>query len=248
MRVAMAVANHRVHAIPNRAHCDAVDRRIVLGGWAGIVGPVAYVAIWAMAGMVTPDYDPVSQAISELGAVGAPTRGAMSTGFVVFGLLALPFAVALRRGLPGDGRPAAASAVVCGLATVGAAVFPCTAGCPGPGATMTDTGHSVVAVVGYLALMATPLLVARQLRGQDRWRGFARWSLACGLVGSALMAAWALGLFGAAGGAAQRTFNTLADVWWASAGLVLLAGGGGGDRRSPPAADTGLPGPLSGRT
>jgi hypothetical protein len=87
---------------------------------------------------------------------------------------------------------------------------------------MTDTGHSVVAVVGYLALMATPLLVARQLQGQDGWQGFARWSLAAGLLGAALMAGWALGLFGAAGGAAQRTFNTLADVWWASTGLALL--------------------------
>lgn len=194
----------------------------MLGAWAGIAGPVLYVATWAIAGAVQPGYDPVSQAISELGAVGVPTQAAMSAGFVVFGLLALPFAVALRDGLPVRSAALAWAAAVCGLATVGAAVFPCTEGCPGPGTTATDTGHSVVAVVGYLALMATPLLTGVLVRREPGWRAFAAWSLAAGGIGSLLMLLWALGVFGDAGGAAQRTFNTLADLWWASAGVALL--------------------------
>jgi hypothetical protein len=194
-----------------------------VGGWLGILGPVVYVGTWAVLGALREGYDPVRQAISELGEVGAATQPAMSGAFIAFGLAALPFALALRRTLPGNARPVAVAAAICGLATFGAAFLPCTATCPGPGTTFTDTGHSVVAIVGYLALMATPLLAGRLLLAHGpRWRTFALWSLAAGGLGSAMMLAWALGWFGAAGGAGQRAFNTLADVWWATAGLVIL--------------------------
>lgn len=194
-----------------------------LGAWAGIVGPVAYVAIWALAGALRPGYDPVSQAISELAEIGAATRPAMTLAFVVFGLTALPFAAAVRGGLPGDTRPVAAAIVVCGLATVGAGLFPCTQGCPGPGSSISDTGHAITATVGYLTLMAAPLLTARLLwNAGPPWQALARWSLAVGVVGSVAMLAWTLGLFGAAGGAGQRAFNTLADLWWAATGVALL--------------------------
>jgi hypothetical membrane protein len=200
-----------------------------LGGAAGVVGPVAYVAAWAVLGARADGYDPVSQAISELAALGAPTAGPMNAAFAAFGALAVPFAVALARALPGDGRPAAAAAAVCGLATVGAAALPCSPGCPGPGTTATDTGHAVVATVGYLALMATPLLAGVALRrsGDPAARTAGTASIAVALLGTALMALWALGAMGQAGGAGQRAFNTLADAWWAAAGAALLRLRGG---------------------
>lgn len=199
-------------------------RRIRLGAWAGILGPIAYVATWAVAGGVRSGYDPVGQAISELAEVGAPTRPAMTAAFVVFGLAGLPFAAAVRDTLPGDGRTVAAAVAVCGLMTVGAGIFPCTAGCPGPGTSVTDAGHAVTATIGYVALMAAPLLTARLLwHAGPPWRALARWSLLAGAVGSLGLLVWPLGAFGDAGGAGQRAFNTVADVWWAGTGIVLLA-------------------------
>ncbi len=197
------------------------QRRV--GGVLGVVGPVAYVATWAVLGAARTPYDPVSQAISELAEVGAGTQPAMSLAFMFFGVAALPFARALRDVLPGDARPAAAAAALCGVMTFSAAFLPCTPGCPGPGTTFTDSGHSVVAVIGYLALMASPLLTGRLLLAAGPgWRAFAIWSLVAGVVGSGLMLGWSLELFGDAGGAGQRLFNTIADVWWASAGVLIL--------------------------
>ncbi len=196
---------------------------------AGIVGPLLYVITWVVAGMAIEGYSPARDAISELGALGARTAPAMSAGFVLFGLAALPFAAEVDRRLPGRGGGVRAAMVVCGLATVGAAALPCSAGCPGPGSTLTDTGHSVVATVGYLALMGAPLLVAGRLRGRAGWSGVARWSLAAGVLGSLGLLAWALGLAGPDwGGGLQRAFNTLADVWWAGLGVVLLRRGADG--------------------
>jgi hypothetical protein len=192
-------------------------------GWAGIFGPVAFVATWAVAGAASVGYDPVGQAISELAAVGAPTRAWMSAAFVVFGLTALPFAGALQVVLPPGGRRVALAVSACGLGTIGAAVFPCTAGCPGAGASATDTGHAITATIGYLALVAAPLLTAGLLwPHRDAYRAFAWWSLLAGVVSAIAMAAWALGMFGGAGGAGQRGFNTLLDVWWATAGVLVL--------------------------
>lgn len=209
-----------------------------VGGWCGIVGPVLYVGAWAVAGAVTEGYSPVRDAISELGALGAPTRAAMSAGFVVFGLLALPFAAALADTLPGRARGVRTATVVCGLATIGAAVFPCSPGCPGPGSTPTDTGHSVVATVGYLALMATPLLTARATWRRPGWHPVALASAAAGVLGTLGMVAWALGLGGDAGGLLQRGFNTLVDVWWVAAGVLLVRRGTGrGTATAPSPAD-----------
>lgn len=193
-----------------------------IGAWAGVLGPLAYITTWAVLGAVADHYDPTSQAISELGAVGAPTRPWMSLGFVVFGLAALPFAHALRRGLPVAADAVAVLAAVSGVMTVAAAVFPCTPGCPGPAGEPTDVAHVAVAAVGYAALIATPLLVGRQLDRAGRWPRFAAWSWAAGVVSVALIVPWTVGAFGDHGGAAQRAFNTLADLWWVSAGVLLL--------------------------
>lgn len=157
----------------------------------------------------------------------------MNTGFVVFGLLALPFAAAVHRALPEDpadrtgrvgrvGRALPLVMALTGVATIGAAVFPCSAGCPGPGSSLTDNGHAVTATIGYLALAASPLLVAARLRGTPGWGRTVTWSVLAGVLTAVGMAAWAFGLAGTSwGGALQRAFNTLADAWWAGLALTL---------------------------
>ncbi|HUG85046.1 MAG TPA: DUF998 domain-containing protein [Euzebya sp.] len=200
--------------------------RFRAGAWVGILGPTLYVATWAVAGALRPDYDPTRQAISELAEIGSATQPWMTAAFLLFGLTAMPFASTLRRALPGDTRAVATTVVVCGLATMAAGLFPCTPGCPGPGSSPTDNGHAVAAIIGYLALMAAPGSAGLLLLRADRtWRVFALWSLAAAAIGSFLMLLWTLGAFGAAGGAGQRGFNTLADVWWVTAGVVALRRG-----------------------
>ncbi|MGI9015772.1 MAG: DUF998 domain-containing protein [Euzebya sp.] len=192
------------------------------GAWLGIAGPVAYVLTWAVLGAIRPGYDPPSQAISELAEMGSATGPYMSAAFVVFGLAAIPFAVALRSSLPGPATDVMWAVTGCGLMTMAAAFFPCSPGCPGAGSSLSDNGHAVTATIGYLALMAAPLLTGRALLTHRTNRRFAWWSMVAGGVGSVAMLVWALGLFGDAGGAGQRGFNTLADLWWASAGVWIL--------------------------
>jgi hypothetical membrane protein len=189
---------------------------------AGIVGVTLYVASWAVAGAIRPGYDASRQAISQLFELGAPTlsRSLVVVGLVVSGIALIVFGAALHRGLPGRGLGAPVSAVVSGVMTMLVVVFPCAEGCPGVGASFTDTMHVVVAGAGYVTLMLAPLLAAPRVWAYDR--RLAWWSLALGgfaLVGFVVRN---LGGFDATGGLQQRIFNTTADLWYVVVGVWML--------------------------
>src|SRR5262249_40431714 len=59
---------------------------------AGIVGPILFVLVFTIDGLLTPDYSPLSQSVSSLGADG-PNAWIQDSNFVVFGLLLIAFAV-----------------------------------------------------------------------------------------------------------------------------------------------------------
>ena len=54
--------------------------------FGGVAGPATFVWSWARGGRATPGYSPFADHISELAAIDAPTRVAMTAGFVVYGL------------------------------------------------------------------------------------------------------------------------------------------------------------------
>lgn len=205
----------------------------------GVIGVLAYIAAWAVGGVVWDEYDPMRQAISELFAIGAPTatRAPLSVGLVASGLGLVAFGWALDVGLPGRSRLGPALAVLSGLMTVAVVFFPCTAGCPGFGSTVTDTMHVVTAGTGYVALMLAPLAVGRRVRHLLPGLARASWILGGGAL--ALFLARTAGLAPELSGLQQRVFNTTADAWYLVAAVVIVrrsrAGSPGrGRRRSAP--------------
>lgn len=189
---------------------------------AGAVGVVAYVTSWALAGAWTPGYDPARQAISELFASGAPTVPAtlVRASLLVTGIVLVPLALVLHRGLPGVGVAGPVLAAIAGVATALIVAFPCTHGCPGWGTSFTDTMHTVVAGTGYAGLVAAPLFFALRLRGHDD--RLAAVSLVLGAVASAGFVLRALGVADATSGIQQRVFNTAADAWYVVAAVAVL--------------------------
>jgi len=186
-----------------------------------MAGVTFYIAAWAVAGILIPGYDPLRQAISETFALGAPFGPAMlvRVALALSGTALVAFAWALDRGLPGTGRAGPVVCAISGVLTVLVVVFPCTAGCPGVGASFTDTMHVVVAGGGYLTLLATPVLVAVRVRSHTPV--FAWWSLLLGGLALLGFAARNLGLE-VLPGLQQRAFNTIADAWYVVAGVVLI--------------------------
>src|SRR6478672_799198 len=123
-------------------------RRAAIGG---IVGPVVFIATWAICGRLTTGYSPVNDAISDLAAVGATTRVAMTTAFIVFGIAMCFYAWAARATLQGWSWLTAA---VSGIATLGVAAFPLES------SSTFDALHGISAGIGYVTLALTALLAA----------------------------------------------------------------------------------------
>jgi hypothetical membrane protein len=187
-----------------------------------VITLVWYILGWAIAGALLEGYDPVEQAISELFAIGAPTgpRAIVVSGLVASGIGLLAFAFAVHHGLPGRSRTGPAMIAISGICTVTIVVAPCTEGCPGFGATPTDTAHTIIAGLGYGLLVTAPFAIAWRTRHAEP--GLARWSVVTASVALALFAIHQWVPVDEAAGLLQRTFNTVADVWYVLAAAVIV--------------------------
>lgn len=180
-----------------------------LGAWCGIAAPASFVGGWLVAGALAERYSPVHDHISELAAVGAPTRPLMTAAFVGFGVLAPVWGRALGRSL--DAPAVQAAVVAAGVTTLGVAAFPL-------GGRYGDQAHGVAAGLGYLAMALSPLLAAPQLR--DRLRTTA---VSVGVASGLLLGA---SLLGPDSGALQRAGLGVVDAWFVAMAVREL-------RRSP---------------
>lgn len=186
-----------------------------------VVGVSAYVCSWVVSGFLIDGYDPMAQAISETFALGAPvaTRVLMTVALMATGILLIAFGPALHRLAPGTDRLAMWTSITSGVATVLVAAAPCTAGCPGFATTRLDAMHVVLASIGYVALIATPLATAWRVWPHDPTLG--RISLAMGAAAAMLFVVATTVDLGTQG-LVQRGYNTIADAWYVVAGLWLL--------------------------
>lgn len=193
----------------------------------GVAGVVVYIASWVISGLVWQAHDPMTQAISELFAFGAPTatRVALSVGLVASGLGLVGFGWALHVGLPGKGRLGPALAVLSGVMTVAVTAFPCSPGCPGAGTSVTDTMHAVTAGTGYVALFLAPVALGWRVRRHLPGLALAGWAMGGGAL--LLFLARSAGITSVGNGLQQRTFNTLADLWYVVAAVVIVHRAGG---------------------
>ena len=83
---------------------DAGRRLRVLGGLAGVAGPVAFTAAWAVSSLLQAGHAATQVQISGLAAPDARDPWIMITGFLVLGGCSVVFGTALHRELGGSGQ------------------------------------------------------------------------------------------------------------------------------------------------
>ena len=182
-------------------------RALAIGG---LVGPAAFVGAWTAAGLRTRGYSPVSDAISDLAAIGASTRVLMTSGFVIDGIGLTAFGLAMRSTVDG---PAWIAAVIAGVATLGVAAAPLGGG-------LGDGAHAAMAGLAYASISAAPLLAAGPLRR----RGRTTWSRASVAAGAMSAAALLASTAGPAHGFWQRLGLTVGDAWIVGIAALIIAG------------------------
>jgi hypothetical membrane protein len=150
--------------------------------FCGILAPIVYVAAVALGGFLRPDYNHVSQFISDLIASGAPNKRPLEWIFGLYNVLCIGFGLgiflpawaALENPRRMIGLVGATILVLEGVFGVVTLFFP-----EDPaGAQMTSTGtmHIVLAGLCSLATMGSMLLLGLWFRGGQSTRGMGIYS------------------------------------------------------------------------
>lgn len=200
----------------------AVQNKQRLFALCGIIAPILFTLLVAVASLLTPGYSQAHNFISDLG-VG-PYAIIQNANFVIFGLLSIGFAFGLRGGLPApQGRALKAGAwfvVIFGFAMMLAGIF--------SEDYLSGIPHQQVSSLAFLAIIAAQLLIWHGLRREDAavWGGYRTYSLICGLL--SLVLVW----FSSSTdypGVAQRIFIAIPWIWIEVTGLKLYS-----STRTPP--------------
>jgi hypothetical membrane protein len=171
-----------------------MSARTRLGAAAGIAGPVAFTAAWAVASLRQTGHPATEVQISGLAAPDARDPWIMITGFVVLGACSVAFGSALHRELGGARRAGPAPRLIqaAGVLTVAAGLLrrdQMLLTSPA-GESWHNRAHDVVSALIYAALVIAPLLLARRFRSDRRFR-----ALRAPLVASSLVSAGVLAVF-----------------------------------------------------
>lgn len=168
--------------------------------FVGAVGPVFYIGLTIVLGLLWDGYNPIRDTQSELGAVDSPYRHVMNVGgFMALGVWTLAFAGAYATILRRSWIKVVAIVLLvgAGLGLVVVGFFPCDAGC----IDVTRTGRlhgawSAPGAIGLpLAAMASSTVFRRDGRLGMSWQLVSFWggllSLATGpIVGAELVPEW----------------------------------------------------------
>jgi hypothetical protein len=158
-----------------------MDRRAA--AWAGMIGPVLFVAVFTLEGWLRPGYNPFSMYVSELSL--GPRGWVQIVNFVILGVLLLVFARAAAAAFP-EGKASGAGPVLLTIIAVSYLVSGPLVMDPASTARAEMSWHGTLhGIFGALVFSLSPVSVFvfwRRFREDPGWRWFRWWSLAAGIV------------------------------------------------------------------
>jgi len=141
----------------------------------GILSSLLYAATDLIGGLLYPGYSFTAQTISELGAIGAPSKPIVDRLFMIYPVLALAFSAAVFREAAGGNRALRITgALLAAYTLVGAVGF---TSAPmhrrGAGSLATDLPHIIVAALVVVLMLLALGVGALSLGRRFRWYSFA---------------------------------------------------------------------------
>ena len=186
---------------------------------AGVLQPFWLFGLSISLGLLRPGYEPLRDAISELGERGAPNALLWNVGgFGVTAALYAAYAIAIR-GWFGSGWLFRLT-VLQAIFFAASASFNCDAGCPAVPQSGTMLGHIIAGLVCFAITCVLPLVAWRTFRGRWEWASYVQPSLLVGLV---LVALFVVGPFLGQDrvGVWQRSTLAVAYAWQIAVALRL---------------------------
>lgn len=148
----------------------------------GTLAPIVFVLALAVFSLLTPGYSNLTNAVSELGVMGAPYALAWNAiGFFLVGALTTLYAWGLRL----DMRPASGSMIVpllvaiSGLGFAGLGFFPAEVGFQ---PSLRTTLHFVMVSVNFLPFILVAFIFSAKMKGFDYWKKWTLFSVVMGVI------------------------------------------------------------------
>lgn len=140
------------------------------GSIIGMIFPIYYVTLIAILGFMWEGYNPISQLMSELGAINSPFSPiAQFLGFSAMGIVIFIFSFVLYSNIERDWslRIGMLLLIIAGISLVLVGFFPCDAGC----IDVTETGrmHSLTAIIPAIAMPTGMFFFVSPMKTDEKW-------------------------------------------------------------------------------
>jgi len=203
--------------LPASLRPAAVPRNLLVGLTGGVAGTVLFLAIYTIEGATRPGYNAWQQTISALSL--GPDGWIQRADFILCGISVLWLAVVWRQILTG-GLSARWYPIVHGLEGLGLL---------GVGIFTQDPLHTACLIVIVSAMSVGLLVIARRFWSTPRWRGWAWFTVVCGLWPMVAMSFFGIALNPHSGlspyaGLIERLATSPDIVWGAVILFPLWAG------------------------
>lgn len=158
----------------------------------GIVGPLVFAITVVIVGSLRPDYNHVSQFMSELGEAGGQFAMAMNYfGFMLSAGLILVFVLVFRSHFPRTVINSIATGLLAlfAVSMFLAGVFSCDVGCSPSEPTLDQKLHDLFSILAFPAFTAGVFVWGFSLWRTANWRGFGVYSLVTASLSLVLLVA-----------------------------------------------------------
>ena len=133
----------------------------------GAAGPLVFLAVATLAGLLDPGYDARTQTVSDLAV--APHGWVQTVNFYIFGSSIVAFALGLFRGLRRRSYAGALLLIVVGACVLASGLYP--TDLKGAPVTSTGTIHNLLSLLAFLALIVACVFHAVALRREGAGAG-----------------------------------------------------------------------------
>ena len=151
---------------------------VTIPALSGIIAPLLMISLWAIASLLRPGYDQLTQYGSELGT--GDNSVIMNANFLITGILIVSFSLGLLTRIRTGFWSRAGSIFVglFGMGEIATAAFPCDPGCPLTSPqSLSQQAHNGIAAVAFTVIAVAPLLVSVRLKRDKSWRSYQAYSL-----------------------------------------------------------------------
>jgi hypothetical protein len=158
-------------------------RRRQIAGWAGMIGPAFFVAVFTIEGLFRSGYNALEMYVSALSL--GPRGWIQMVNFVLFGILLLVFtwgvAAEFPNGKASRGGPILLTVIAICYLLSGPFVMDPT-GIPLEQATVHGTLHGIFGAIVFLLMPISFFMFLRRFRVDANWRSFQGWTLLLGVI------------------------------------------------------------------